>query len=47
MTPSTTPEAPSKLPVLDPVTAYEKIKRIGEGTYGVVCEHERCGNMRA
>ena len=22
--------------VLDPVTAFEKIKRIGEGTYGVV-----------
>ena len=25
------------LPVRDPVTNYEKIKRIGEGTYGVVC----------
>lgn len=30
------------LPVLDPVANYEKIKRIGEGTYGVVCkcQHE-------
>ena len=27
---------PGPLPVVDPVTAYEKIKRIGEGTYGVV-----------
>lgn len=26
------------LPVLDPVQDYEKIKRIGEGTFGVVCE---------
>ena len=26
------------LPVLDPVANYEKIKRIGEGTYGVVCK---------
>ena len=26
------------LPVLDPVMDYEKIKRIGEGTFGVVCE---------
>lgn len=26
------------LVVRDPVTNYEKIKRIGEGTYGVVCE---------
>jgi hypothetical protein len=26
------------LPVRDPVANYEKIKRIGEGTYGVVCE---------
>ena len=26
------------LPVLHPVTDYEKIKRVGEGTYGVVCE---------
>lgn len=25
------------LPVLHPVTDYEKIKRVGEGTYGVVC----------
>lgn len=26
------------LPVLHPVTDYEKIKRVGEGTYGVVCK---------
>lgn len=26
------------LPVLDSVTDYEKIERIGEGTFGVVCE---------
>lgn len=26
------------LPVLDSVTDYEKIKRIGEGTFGIVCE---------
>lgn len=37
----TTPEGqhlplPTSLPVRDPVTNYEKIKRIGEGTYGVV-----------
>ncbi len=25
------------LPVPDPVHDYEKIRRIGEGTYGVVC----------
>lgn len=28
------------LPVLDPVANYEKIKRIGEGTYGVVCKYQ-------
>lgn len=27
------------LPILNPVTEYEKIKRVGEGTYGVVCEY--------
>lgn len=27
------------LPVLHPVTDYEKIKRVGEGTYGVVCTY--------
>lgn len=26
------------LPVLDAVEDYEKIKRIGEGTFGIVCE---------
>ena len=26
------------LPVFDDVQDYEKIKRIGEGTYGVVCK---------
>lgn len=26
------------LPVVHPVTDYEKIKRVGEGTYGVVCK---------
>ena len=29
------------LPVLHPVTDYEKIKRVGEGTYGVVCKLAR------
>lgn len=29
------------LPVLNPVTDYEKIKRVGEGTYGVVCKLDR------
>ncbi len=28
----------SDLPILDSVLNYEKINRIGEGTYGVVCE---------
>lgn len=33
------PQGPEQaLPVLNPVTDYEKIKRVGEGTYGVVCE---------
>ena len=27
------------LPVKDSVGNYEKISRIGEGTYGVVCEN--------
>ena len=26
------------LPVVDPVSNYEKLHRIGEGTYGVVCK---------
>ena len=26
------------LPVVDAVTDFEKIKRIGEGTYGVCCK---------
>jgi hypothetical protein len=30
--------ADAELPVLDPVSDYEKIKRIGEGTFGIVCE---------
>jgi hypothetical protein len=29
----------SRVPVSAPVTDYEKLHRIGEGTYGVVCEH--------
>lgn len=29
----------NNLPVRDPVANYEKIKRIGEGTYGVVCKY--------
>ena len=42
-----TPEAPlqrspqlpvESLPVFDDVQDYEKIQRIGEGTYGVVCK---------
>lgn len=33
---------PADYPVVDPVTDYEKIKRIGEGTYGVVCKSQRC-----
>lgn len=28
----------SRLPVVDAVSDYEKLHRIGEGTYGVVCE---------
>lgn len=28
----------ASLPVFDSVAAYEKLHRIGEGTYGVVCE---------
>lgn len=32
----------AELPVLDPVGDYEKIKRIGEGTFGIVCETGRC-----
>lgn len=31
-----------RLPVLAPVTDYEKLHRIGEGTYGVVCEPHYC-----
>lgn len=31
-------KAEVSLPVVNPVVNYEKIKRIGEGTYGVVCE---------
>ena len=27
----------SELPVLDSVVDYEKLHRVGEGTYGVVC----------
>lgn len=30
-------QEPSSLPVLDAVTDYEKIERIGEGTFGIVC----------
>ena len=35
------PNQPAKtgLPVIDSVSNYEKLKRIGEGTYGVVCEY--------
>jgi hypothetical protein len=29
---------PASLPVLESVSNYEKLQRIGEGTYGVVCE---------
>ena len=28
---------PPSLPVIDAVTDYEKIERIGEGTFGIVC----------
>lgn len=37
-----------ELPVLDPVGDYEKIKRIGEGTFGIVCERRagRRGSTR-
>lgn len=31
-------DATSDLPVLQAVQDYEKITRIGEGTYGIVCE---------
>ena len=33
-----TEEAGTSLPVVESVAAYEKLHRIGEGTYGVVCE---------
>lgn len=42
--PTAAPQAASSaqptasLPVYDSVSAYEKLHRIGEGTYGVVCE---------
>jgi len=36
-----------QLPVLDPVTDYEKIKRIGEGTFGIVCECIYARGIRA
>ena len=32
---------PASLPVLESVSKYEKLQRIGEGTYGVVCECPR------
>ena len=35
-----------RLPVLDSVQEYEKLHRIGEGTYGVVCELQ-AGRSRA
>lgn len=42
-------DAPSgaheSLPVVDSVGEYEKIKRIGQGTYGVVCERAHCATL--
>ena len=35
--------ASTGLPVIDSVSNYEKLKRIGEGTYGVVCESSQIG----
>ena len=35
------------LPVIDSVSNYEKLKRIGEGTYGVVCESVHTGCQAA
>ena len=32
--------AAAPLPVPHPVIDYEKVSRIGEGTYGVVCESD-------
>ena len=37
--------ADAELPVLDPVSDYEKIKRIGEGTFGIVCEWSLLGSL--
>lgn len=36
--PAESPSSSYSLPVTNPVTDYEKLHRIGEGTYGVVCE---------
>jgi hypothetical protein len=37
--------ADAELPVLDPVSDYEKIKRIGEGTFGIVCGWPLLGSL--
>ena len=34
------PASNESLPVRESVSKYEKLKRIGEGTYGVVCEFQ-------
>lgn len=37
-----TSEPSCSLPVVESVLRYEKLHRIGEGTYGVVCESWAC-----
>ncbi len=45
-TPSPPPQLDA-LPIFDDVQDYEKIQRIGEGTYGVVCKLHTAQHPRA